>query len=551
MTLPFLWLALAAAFPSGSAAAGPEPSASPAPALRAEPLASEPLAPSFAPLASSGARPVEVALRAAVSALDDEDVDAAASAVGPLLRDHPEDRDVATVAGMVRFYQGRYAEAVSLLEKGGQDTGPLDFLRLARGAAEVTKGHVLAEGEHFVVSHPPGKDAVLVPYLLDALERQRSALAADLGWAPPGKVRVEILDSPRDLARLSPLTEEEIKTSGTIALCKFDKLMVVSPKALLRGYDWLDTAAHEYTHYVVTARTRNSAPVWLQEGLARHSESRWRGPGGELGPASDRLLRGALAGGTLIPFARMHPSMAKLPSQEAASLAFAQVAVAVAYLEAKGGQPLMNRVLDAITRGETAEAAVASGLGTSWEGFLAGWKRFAAARPLPPGERMEAEPLRFRGDPEHGGDHSEWAEIPGEKARGHARLGEIFRERGRMGPARQEYARAIRLAGEGFPMLSSRFALAAMRTGRVEEARGALAAALVRHPRHPGLQLHLARLRLEERQWAPAREALLAANAVDPFDPEIHAGLAEAEAALGEKEAAEREKGFARLLAGG
>ena len=249
----------------------------------------------------------------------------------------------------------------------------------------------------------------------------------------------------------------------------------------------------------------------------------------------------------------MHPSMAKLPSQEAAALAFAQVAVVVEYLVSKGGAPAMERVLDAVAKGKGAEEAAAGAMGVSWKDFLAGWRRFASARPPPAGVApgaVDEEPLRFKGDPEHGGDHSEWAEIPDPRARGHARLGEIFRERGRMGPARQEYARAIALVGRAYPMLSSRFALAAMRTGHAEEARAALDEALRRHPRHPGLQLHLARLHLQEKRWAPARAALLEANAVNPFDPEIHAGLAEAEAALGQAEVAARERRFASMLAG-
>ena len=76
---------------------------------------------------------------------------------------------------------------------------------------------------------------MLVPYLLETLEAQRSALEQDIGWVPPGRVTVEILRDTRELARLSTLTEEEIRTSGTIALCKFDKLMVVSKIEPLRS----------------------------------------------------------------------------------------------------------------------------------------------------------------------------------------------------------------------------------------------------------------------------------------------------------------------------
>ncbi|HVI75615.1 MAG TPA: tetratricopeptide repeat protein [Anaeromyxobacteraceae bacterium] len=488
-------------------------------------------------------------LRRAISQLEDENVLEAQALVRPILEKRPNDRTVQMVAGLVRFYQQRYGDAVELLERSGLGTGSLDYLALARAARDLTKDHARAEGEHFVVSYPKGKDEVLVPYVLEALEAQRRALQQDLGWASAGKVTIEILNDTRELARLSTLSEEEIKTSGTIALCKFNKLMIVSPKALVKGYDWLDTAAHEYTHYVVTARTRNNTPIWLHEGIAKYSESRWRGRGGELSASSAGLLRDALRKKQLITFAQMHPSMAKLPSQEAAALAFAEVELAVQYLEEKGGAALMNRILDHVTDGVPAERAVAQALGVTYDAFLADWKRFMAARPMPEGAGHVEEKLRFKGDPRHGGAHSEWSEIPDEKARGFARLGEIFRERGRWAAARVEYGKAVARAGKGIAVLSDKFALASMMSGHDEEARQALTEALRRHPQYAALHLHLARLCVKQKAWPEAREHLLLANAQDPFDPEIHAGLAAVYEAQGAAELASREKRFAQLLA--
>ena len=505
------------------------------------------------PLPTPAAPPHLDELQHAVSLLEDEDVDAARAVVEPLLPSASTDPNVAFVGGILRFHQQRYADAVALFDAAGLNTpGDPDYRTLARLALEITRNHARAESAHFVVSYPRGKDEVLVPYVLDALEAQRAALQQDLGYAPPGKVTIEFLNDTRELAKLSTLTEEEIKTSGTIAICKFDKLMVVSPKALLQGYDWLDTAAHEYVHYVVTRRTRNNTPIWLQEGLAKYEETRWRGKGGEaLTVEQAGMLRDAARAGKLIPFARMHPSMAKLPSQHAAALAFAEVMVAVEYLESRGGGALMNGVLDRIAAGATAEQAVSRSLGQPFDGFLDDWKRFIASRPLPAHGGKSVRPLRFKGDPEHGGDHSEWAEIPDERARGFARLGEILRARGRWEAARIEYGKAVKLAGLDIPVLSSKYATAAMMTGHDAEAAAALSAALSAHPEGSTLHVQAARLFAKRKEWAKAREELLLANRVDPFDPEIHAGLAQAATALGDPPAAAREEKFARLLSQG
>ena len=495
--------------------------------------------------------PAMAAARVAMDHLGDEEVEEARRALAPVIALAGEDPAVALAAGVLRLHEQRYEEAVALLEKAGAAGLGRDWLDLARNARDVTKGYERAESAHFAVAYPKGKEAVLVPYLLEALEAQRAALEKDLGWVPPGKVTVEILEGTRQLARLSTLTEEEIKTSGTIAICKFDKMMVTSPKALVHGYEWLDTAAHEYVHHVVTRRTRNATPIWLHEGIARWHESRWRGPGGDiLSPWSAALLRDAARRGRLITFVEMHPSMAKLPSQEAAALAFAEVAVAVDLMKRKGGAGVLVPVLDEIAAGRRVDEAVAKALGTPFPSFLEEWRRHLAARPLPEGGEHEMRKLRFRGDPKHGGGYSEWSELSDEQARRYARLGEIFRERGRWEAARVEYGKAAKRPGSRSPTLAGRLALASMMVGRDDDAEKALAEALRGHPDHAGLHVQKGRLHLKAKQWEKARESFLLANRVDPFDPEIHAGLAKAAEGLGDAAMAERERKFTRILVG-
>ncbi|HET8733228.1 MAG TPA: hypothetical protein VFM45_05580, partial [Anaeromyxobacteraceae bacterium] len=420
------------------------------------------------------------AAREAIERLGDEDVAGAREVLKPFAGAEETDPYLALAAGVLAYHEQRYDDAVKLLERGAATGVGGDWLAMAKAARDVTRGHVRAESAHFVVSHPKGKEEVLVPYLLDALEAQRTALQQDLGAVPDGKVVVEILEDTRQLARLSTLTEKEIKATGTIAICKFGKMMITSPKALLHGYDWLDTASHEYVHFVVTRLTRNETPIWLHEGLARWYESRWRGPGGEvLSPWSAAMLRDAARSGKLVTFAEMHPSMAKLPSQEAASLAFAEVGVAVELIRKKGGPDAVRRVLEALARGDEVEDAVAAAVGMPFPAFEKEWRRWMLERPLPEGGERHMRKLRFQGE---AGAWAEWSEITDEKGRGHARLGEIFRERGRWEPARQEYARAARLGGAGSPTLAGRYALAALMTGNTAEAEKVLSEAMRAHP---------------------------------------------------------------------
>jgi tetratricopeptide (TPR) repeat protein len=493
----------------------------------------------------------------ALRALADEDVDRARALLseqGPLEKAPRQARgerdEVAKLAtGVLRFFEQRYGEAVELIEASGAGNAG-GYLALARAARDITKDHARAESEHFAVSYPKGKDEVLIPYLLDALERQRAALERAVGSAPEGRLAVEVVSDVRELARLSTLTEAEVRTSGTVAVAKFGKLMLLSPKALLKGYDWLDTAAHEYTHAVVTARTRNRAPIWLQEGLAKWFEGAWRGGADALTPSSAALVRDAVARDRLVTFQEMHPSLAKLPSQERAALAYAQTVLAVEYLVKQKGAGALARVTGLLGEGKATEEAVALTLGVSFDRFLREWRGYMAARPLPRGGDHELRRLRFKDDPQRDGSWSEWEEIPDEQARGFARLGEIFRARGRWSAARVEYGKAYGRVGARVPILAGQYALAAAMSGAKAEAERVLGEALSWDPDYPALNVQMAHLLVDRGELARARDRLLAANRQDPFDPEIHAGLARVLEPLGDPGGASREARFAEILTG-
>jgi len=67
----------------------------------------------------------------------------------------------------------------------------------------------------------------------------------------------------------------------------------------------------------------------------------------------EHMLAKALRTGKLISFEAMHPSMAKLPSAEDATLAFAEVANAVGHLYAQKGTAACARPSRAWATGRT------------------------------------------------------------------------------------------------------------------------------------------------------------------------------------------------------
>ncbi len=513
------------------------------------------------PAAAGSSAEARARLRALEGLLDEEDYAAAHAAWEELRGQHPDAAEsLDFFGGRVAFGEGRYAEAVELLEAAGGDDRPGSYLRLARETQALMKDHLRAESAHFVFLYPPGKDAVLAPWALETLEAQRSALLEDLGYAPPGKVRVELVNDAAELARASTLSKKEIDATGTIAICKFNKLIVTSPKAVLRGYDWLDTLAHEYTHLVVTQKGHNSVPIWLQEALAKYLESRWRGAAGKSLPPSTRaLLAERVKRNTLIPFAKMHPSMAKLPSWQDAATAFAEVFFAAEYLDHEHGRKSLRGIVEAMGTGNSDQQAVEAVTGRSFSAFERNWTAYLKAQPVPRAPPAGAEKLVLR-DPKAPANAPEakgreisfhdFEEIQEPAARRYAHLGELFRERGRYPAAVEEFGHAHGLVGSKYELLANKYALALFAIRRVDDAEKVLLATLEEHPGSASTQVHLGRIYLARGDWGRARDAYRAAIAQDPFDPEIHLALIRAAEGLKDGPLTERARNAAAVLTG-
>jgi tetratricopeptide (TPR) repeat protein len=377
----------------------------------------------------------------------------------------------------------------------------------------------------YVVRHAPGPDAVLVPYAFAAMAAADRTLGEELGVRLPGPIRLEIYPSAASLAQVSTLTVQEIATTGTIALCKWDRLMVTTPRALVRGYPWMDTIGHELVHLFLSRASHDRAPVWLQEGVAKFLERRWRGerPAAQLDPAAERLLQDAARNRRLLPFERLHPSIARLPSQEDAALAFAQVATFVELFYQRHGAEGLRRAIRLVADGTDAREALAQVAGQGFDVLERNWQAAVAERPAPRGApRVLALQLR-----QTDGEVDESSEVAEERARRHLRLGDLLWHRERHAAAAVEYGRAREAAPED-PIVASRQARAALRGGRPQQAVEALALSRERYPDHAPTWAISGAAWLALGDRARARDALREAIRINPFDPDPHCDLAEA-----------------------
>jgi tetratricopeptide (TPR) repeat protein len=493
------------------------------------------------------------------TALDGWDVPGARRELQALEGIVPEDVEpLKYFQGRVAFEEGHYDEAIGKLQEANIEDKPGSYLRLAKDTRAIVKDHAHAESEHFIFYYPKGKDEVLVPYALETLESIHRALAEDLGHRPPGKIRVEVVNNARELSKVSTLTYQQIQTTGTIAICKFNKLMVTSPKAVARGYDWQDTLAHEYIHLVVSQMSHNTVPIWLHEGLAKFLESRWRGkPGLAMTPSTLALLGRRVKEDKLVPFEKMHPSIAMLPTAEDAATAFAEVYFAIDYVYETQGYKGLREIILGLRDGKTDKKSVEAATGMPFPLFEKSWLAHIKKQPfpkelLPREEVVLKENAKDKDQKKKGreisfGDFAEVTEVP---ARKFAHLGELMRERNRTRAAADEYAKAHKLVGDKYESVSNKYALALLELRRLDEAEGVLRGSLRVHPGSPSTSVHLGRILLFRKDYPKARQAYLEALAADPFDPEIHIALMRIHGALGETALVTRTRAASVVLTG-
>lgn len=484
-------------------------------------------------------------------------MDEAKEALDALVASSPDSAQALFLRGRYAFLQGEYARATQLVDQainvGGANPYWEQTREIIASTGEVTKdyeAHTSPDGRFVLYVEPGGRDRVLLPYAFEALDRAYVELGKELGHTPETPIRVEVYPSTATLAKVSSLTEDEIRTSGTIALCKYNRLMITSPKALMRGYEWVDTLVHEYVHYVINHKTQNRVPIWMHEGMAKYLERRWRGPDAQrLSPSSEHMLRQRLDKDELITFEQMHPSMAKLPSQEDTAVAFAEVYTVMEYLRAEVGEGAFAKVLEGINEGLDAPEAFARVLGVTFPEFEVTWRSYLKTRPkveYPDGEGFH-DKLRFK-DTVKDEQVTELKEIPKPAARDHVHLGEMLQARKRYAAAEAQYRKAILLMGDAHPVVQTRLAQSLLALNKPAKALDALRPIRDLYPSYVVTWIQLGKASLELEKYEDAERYLLEAARINPFDPQVHRLLAKTYDKLGKPGKAQRERSFTKLV---
>ncbi|MBI5439639.1 MAG: tetratricopeptide repeat protein [Deltaproteobacteria bacterium] len=473
--------------------------------------------PAFADAAALGS------LEAIEERLERWDVEGASREVRSLLAAEPRTPETLELAARVALHRGEYAEARRLIQ-AALELDPSDEER--KGFALFVDGTLAAvtpltrhETPHFLLYLDEQRDGILVEYVRDALEATYRVMGERYGFRPSEKIRVELFPDSKAFYRATSLSVRDIEVAGAVGIAEFNKLMVLSPRALLYGYRWLDALSHEYMHYLIMKVSANRAPIWFHEGLAKFEETRWRSGPSYLGPLYRTLLAQALAADRLIDF------------------------VAASNGEASVGQWMRQM---AAAPGKGARDILQELTGFPFPQFLEKWKASLGAKGLQEVGGVQVRRLKVKEGKEDE-EQAELAAVRSAVARNRVHLADRLKERGRAGAAVIEYRRALADVGDSVPVLN-RLSDALSRLGRDREAVGVLREAERIDPDHPTTFTRLGRIYLKLEELPKAREALEASLQLNPFNPEPHRNLAEVLSKLGDERGALRERDVYRRL---
>ncbi len=433
------------------------------------------------------------------------------------------------------FHLGNYEEALGYADRaqGIKSAGTQswdEFYDRVKSMARLWKDAVEEKSDHFIIRYLPGPEKVLVEPGLFTLEKSHEVLTRELGVVPDrGPVLVEVYPSVKALSSAVALSEDDLKNSGTIAICRYGRIMITTPRQLHRGYDYLTTLSHEFVHYLIYLRNGPRCPLWLQEGMAKYEEDRWKGePGGRLDPVAQSLLASALRSDEFISFDEMYPTFAKFDSPVKGQLAFAEVATVVEYLAKDKGMERVFDLLDMLKAGVEDMEALARFTGKDFEGFWEDWKMYVASKNFEEIPGLEVPKLEFRDiDLE---DIFEQEDTVGENdyAEGEAwkyvRLGDLLRNRNHFAAAVMEYEKALAYMPYQ-PRIQNKLAFNLILMGRYREALKPLAQAEKIYPTYVTTYVNTGRAYAGLGDTANAIRYFEKALTINPFDPEPHRHL--------------------------
>jgi hypothetical protein len=301
-----------------------------------------------------------------------------------LMAADPEDPNVALERARLSIYELDCDGAAAILgrpELQRSEAGE-QLADIARGCQRVTAALAVdTDVERAIeIRWQDEHDRALAPLIFETAAKARDALTRDLGVDWPRPTRIVVVRDLLSLSAMTGLPYKSAQTTGTVAVAKWGRVTILSPRASRHGYPWRDTLAHELTHLAVTRASLDRAPLWLQEGVAKREEVRWREPGAfDDRPPAEAIVQRGLEQKLGLPLDKLGPSIAMLPSADAANVAFAEVTSFVRFYVETQGHEALAKLLVELKAGKEPDEALVAASGSNLKLWDAKWRAYIAS----------------------------------------------------------------------------------------------------------------------------------------------------------------------------
>ncbi len=440
-------------------------------------------------------------------------------------------------SGWAYHQQGDYKQAYAALSKiTNQDLGGDSYFinryEELKHTAEELRHFAVLETDNFSIRYQEGRDKVLVLFLPEMLERIYAKYSTFFEYRRDQKIIVELMPDYQLFSEASALTKEQIETTGTIALCVENRLAVLTPRRVAQGYYWPDVIAHEFVHYILTKLSRDSVPLWMQEGTAKYFEARWHN---DNTPVLDRSMESVLALAIekdgLITVERMMPSFAALPTALLAHQAYAQTATMIDYLCKSKGESVLRRIYTGLRDHDgNMDVVLQQYLGQNFADFEAAWRVWLKQQGYKNHGDFEAEGVTLL-DKDQSEEKVAALSEEDKLAKKYLRLGDLLLERNRYGAALKEYLKGLDVNDKPDRQMVLRVATCYRQLNQHDKVVSFIDNNIVDLKNDSTMLLLSAQAKIALHKDVEARALLRQALEINPFNPSIFRMLLEVERA--------------------
>lgn len=456
--------------------------------------------------------------------VQDWDIESAEKISEQLLKKYPKSGDAHFLQARIEFMKGNYERSWEMLLKVGDNYKEVkDFKNRVDATRKASTNFISKESENFIFRFEEGPDEILIHYAEEVLEKSYQVLGEILNYFPKEKVLVEIYPDQKPFSQISPLTLKDILTSGTVALCKYNRIMMISPGSLVRGFNWMDTLSHEYVHYILTKKSHNHLPLWMHEGVAKYLETHWRGDKNYLSPIMETVLSNALKNDYRVPLESMMPSLAKLKTAEDVQLAYAEVSSMMEYLVDLKGPYVFSRILQDLAYGVEFKDIFTKHVGYDLTQFQNNWESWVKNLELKniPGIKTLSTEFKTR----KGVENKEHIESESRRTRDLTFLGDILKSRDHFKAAIIEYKKAIRESPSHSPVLFNKLARTYLQIRKYDAAEDLLKESLAFFPDFHTSLANMGEVYFSNENYKSAKVYFEKAMRINPFNPILHVRL--------------------------